>query len=204
MLSSLPALSPAASVLRSGLAVLSTPVLAEKIRISQEAVQSWNRRELDIGTEMAVAMENKADIDQDGRDRGTPLTPPPDFPARPVRPRLVEAREIQSPKQTAKSHGLTLAQVLLHNVAHIELTAVDMYWDTIVRFAPLDPALRGSAEIRREFCRDFIQVVGDEARHLDLTLRRMHDLGIEYGALDCHKSLWDVGIMTRFSSPRLL
>lgn len=185
--------------------MLSTPILADKIRLSQEAVTLWNSRKLDLGIPPTAAAAATTTTQQPAashlqtkaRDHGWQVPSLPDHPARPVKPRLVEPREIQSPKRTAKAHGLTLSQVLLHNVAHIELTAVDMYWDTLVRFAPSDPSLVGSPATQQEFCHDFLQVISDEARHLHGTLGRLHALGIDYGRLDCHKSLWDIGVATK-------
>jgi len=166
------------SVLAYGLSVLTTPVLADKISQSQTAVSLWLKGCLPIGT---LWPENTI----------------PDHPARPEKPSLVEAREIQNPKRTAKTFGLGLNTVLLHNVAHIELTAVDMYWDTLLRFLPSDPSLATSVELQREFCGDFLAVISDEARHLEGALKRLHALGAEYGMLPCHKSLWDIGFATR-------
>lgn len=46
---------------------------------------------------------------------------------------------------------------MLHNLAHIELNAVDLAWDTLVRFAPL--------ALHEAFYADFARVADDEARH---------------------------------------
>ncbi|GMP75710.1 hypothetical protein CsSME_00032699 [Camellia sinensis var. sinensis] len=41
-------------------------------------------------------------------------------------------KEIPAPK----SSGLPLNAYMLHNLAHVELNAIDLAWDTVVRFSP--------------------------------------------------------------------
>ena len=55
----------------------------------------------------------------------TPLS----FPGRPDKPRQVEPREMLNHKQL----GIPLNVYLVHALAHIELNAVDLYWDLILR-----------------------------------------------------------------------
>jgi uncharacterized ferritin-like protein (DUF455 family) len=52
----------------------------------------------------------------------------------------------------------SLAAHMLHNLAHIELNAIDLAWDTVARWAglPLPPL----------FYEDFARVADDEGRHL--------------------------------------
>lgn len=57
----------------------------------------------------------------------------PDAPARPDRPLLVPARAVPTLQQS----GLPMNVHTLHTLAHIELNAVDLAWDTVVRFSPL-------------------------------------------------------------------
>ena len=72
------------------------------------------------------------------RNAGQPLpigsATPPDFPARPDRPELLDPRDV--PRRRPGSPAGRLA--LLHAVAHIELNAIDLAWDIVARFAPLD------------------------------------------------------------------
>lgn len=71
------------------------------------------------------------------------------------------------PKQVPsyKDQPLPLSVFMLHNLAHIELNAIDLAWDTVVRFAPLrlDP----------RFYEDFARVADDESRHFGWCLQRM-------------------------------
>jgi hypothetical protein len=57
---------------------------------------------------------------------------PPDRPARPPQPRLVAPKQVPSFKASPLS---SLSAHLLHNLAHIELNAVDLAWDTVARFS---------------------------------------------------------------------
>jgi uncharacterized ferritin-like protein (DUF455 family) len=38
---------------------------------------------------------------------------------------------------THKVMGVPLNAYMLHNLAHVELNAIDLAWDTVVRFSPL-------------------------------------------------------------------
>jgi uncharacterized ferritin-like protein (DUF455 family) len=58
---------------------------------------------------------------------------PPDRPARPAKPQLVVPKQVPSPKDSQ----LPLSAHLLHNLAHIELNAVDLAMDTVARFSRL-------------------------------------------------------------------
>ena len=59
---------------------------------------------------------------------------PPLRPSRPERPELLDPREV--PKRKPGSPAGRIA--LLHAVAHIELNAVDLHWDIIIRLKCLD------------------------------------------------------------------
>ena len=61
----------------------------------------------------------------------------PPRPARPDKPRLVQVFEM--PK--FDSSPLPINAHMLHNLAHVELNAIDLAWDTVVRYSHLYPAL---------------------------------------------------------------
>jgi len=116
--------------------------------------------------------------------------------------------------------GMGAAGFCMHSLAHIELNAVDLAWDTAVRFgAHPDHILtssggRGGAgggvrmlevervleraavrvlsdeSARREFVEDFARTADDEARHLSMCMDRLEALGTPYGVLDSHDELW--------------
>lgn len=70
----------------------------------------------------------------------------------------------------------------LHNLAHIELNAIDLAWDTVVRFSPLN--------LDHQFYSDFAHVADDESRHLLWCLQRLEELGVSYGDIPAHDLLW--------------
>ncbi len=70
----------------------------------------------------------------------------------------------------------------LHNLAHIELNAIDLAWDTVVRFSVL--------ELDTQFYTDFAHVADDESRHLLWCVQRLEELGVRYGDMPAHDLLW--------------
>ncbi|GLT94021.1 hypothetical protein SLE2022_117840 [Rubroshorea leprosula] len=104
----------------------------------------------------------------------------PSRPARPPKPQLVTPKEIPAPKNS----GLPLNAYLLHNLAHVELNAIDLAWDTVVRFSPFCDILG------EDFFADFAQVADDESRHFGWCSQRLAELGFSYGDMLAHNLLW--------------
>jgi uncharacterized ferritin-like protein (DUF455 family) len=77
---------------------------------------------------------------------------------------------------------------LLHALAHIELNAIDLAWDLVVRF-------RGEP-LPHEFCDDWAAVAVEEARHFEWLTARLADFGARYGDLPAHDGLWDAAAAT--------
>ncbi|CAI5939853.1 unnamed protein product [Closterium sp. NIES-64] len=67
----------------------------------------------------------------------------PPKPARPARPELVHPRAIPKP---GPSSPLPWPAHMLHNLAHVELNAIDLAWDTVVRFSALGAEGEGGDE----------------------------------------------------------
>lgn len=103
---------------------------------------------------------------------------PPDRPARPERPELLDPRAMPR-----RGRGAAAGRVaLLHSVAHIELNAIDLHWDMAVRFAALPLPLG--------FFDDWAAAADDEAKHFCLVADRLEALGSAYGALPAHDGMW--------------
>ena len=68
-------------------------------------------------------------LSREGRIRELGEGMAPDRPARPSRPELVSPKCMPS----MESSRLPKAVFMLHNLAHIELNAVDLAWDTLVK-----------------------------------------------------------------------
>ena len=78
-------------------------------------------------------------------------------------------------------------------LAHVEITAVHMYWDTVLRFDSADPA----QALPFAFFDDFMSVIADEARHFKMVDGRLRALGHEYGAWPALDALWRLALSTR-------
>ncbi|MEO1328039.1 MAG: ferritin-like domain-containing protein [Pseudomonadota bacterium] len=103
---------------------------------------------------------------------------PPDRPARPDRPELLDPRAM--PKRGAGSVAGRIA--LIHAVAHIELNAIDLHWDIVARFA--------EARLPRGFFDDWALAADQESKHFQLLSARLEALGSSYGALPAHAGMW--------------
>lgn len=81
----------------------------------------------------------------------------------------VSPKEIPDPKNS----GLPLNAYLLHNLAHVELNAIDLAWDTVVRFSPFHHILGD------KFFADFAHVADDESRHFAWCSQRLAEIGFK-------------------------
>ncbi|XP_004303164.1 PREDICTED: uncharacterized protein LOC101302178 [Fragaria vesca subsp. vesca] len=149
--------SSASSLAELGALVLSTPDPLAKSHLSHLAFSTWRQRNLPLGS-----------------------CPPPPRPARPLKPQLVHPKEIPAPKNS----GLPLNAYMLHNLAHVELNAIDLAWDTVVRFSPFSDILGEG------FFADFAHVADDESRHFAWCSQRLAELGFKYGDMPAHNLLW--------------
>ncbi len=116
------------------------------------------------------------------RAGGTPIAigtfAPPDQPARPKAPALLDPRDV--PRRRPKSPTGRIA--LLHSLAHIELNAVDLHWDIIARFTH-HPMPIG-------FFDDWVQAADDESKHFNLVCDVLESKGSFYGAMPAHAGMW--------------
>ncbi|MES2434679.1 MAG: ferritin-like domain-containing protein [Pseudomonadota bacterium] len=116
------------------------------------------------------------------RAAGTPLAigqaAPPQRPARPEKPDLLDPREVPR-----RRPGSPLGRIaLLHAVAHIELNAVDLHWDIIARFTDTPMPLG--------FYDDWVQAADDESKHFNLLCDCLEAMGSFYGAMPAHAFMW--------------
>ncbi len=109
----------------------------------------------------------------------------PDRPARPERPELLRPRDMPRRGKGGSERGRI---ALLHALAHIEFTAIDLALDMAGRF--------GRNE-RPEFVSDWLSVAADEALHFALLERRLRAFGSYYGAMPAHDGLWESAHATR-------
>ena len=143
--------------------VLNTPAPPEKVALSHRFAAGWRNGGIGaIGT-----------------------AEPPERPARPEKPMLKDPRDM--PRRRGAG-SLANRVALLHAVAHIELNAIDLAWDLIVRFA--------SSDLPREFFDDWVAVAEQEAAHHALISARLEALGSAYGDLPAHDGLWQAAQAT--------
>ncbi len=108
----------------------------------------------------------------------------PDEPARPPRPELLPPNQMPKRGRGGSERGRL---ALLHALAHIEFSAIDLAFDAAGRFGDRFP---------RRFVDDWIGVGADEAMHFAVLDRRLRALGSHYGALPAHAGLWEAAAET--------
>lgn len=140
--------------------VLETSDPRDKVRKSREYAAWWHASAQDYDPSMI----------------GAAL--PPDMPARPDRPELLDPRDV--PRRRTGTQAGRIA--LLHAIAHIELNAVDLHWDIIARFAHV-PMPKG-------FYDDWVTAADEESKHFGLLADRLEAMGSHYGALAAHAGMW--------------
>lgn len=109
----------------------------------------------------------------------------PERPARPDQPQLLPPNKMP---RRGKGDSVKARVNLLHALAHIEFSAIDLAFDLIGRFG---------AEFPAEFVSDWMRVGADEAMHFAILDRRLKQLGSHYGDLPAHDGLWEAAYDTR-------
>ena len=101
------------------------------------------------------------------------------FPDKPpiVEVEKVKKRGFNSPQQIAS---------LLHSLAHIEITAVNLSWDAIIRFPHMP----------KDYYHDWVETAEDESRHFLALNNLMKEFGYEYGDFPVHNELWQMAVNT--------
>jgi len=149
------------------------------LSLAERAVQVLTTAD---GREKTALSRAHAAAWQAARAAGTPLpvgqAMPPDAPARPARPELLDPRDV--PRRRPGSPTGRIA--LLHAVAHIELNAVDLHWDIIARFSHLPMPLG--------FYDDWVKAADEESKHFNLMCDCLEALGSHYGAMPAHAGMW--------------
>ena len=150
------------SIARAARQVLLAAAPYDKVRTARTVARAWRRG----------ALAHAFDVEM------------PEAPARPAKPELLAPSHM--PKRgRAGSERSRLA--MLHALAHIEYSAIDLAFDLIGRFG---------AGFPRSFVDDWIGVGADEAMHFALLDRRLRSLGSCYGALPAHAGLWEAAAET--------
>ncbi|KAA8496474.1 Uncharacterized protein FVE85_0203 [Porphyridium purpureum] len=149
------------TLVHAALSVLNTPDPAAKAQLSQMHARQWLSGQI-----TAIRPD----------DSETKLQPP-DEPARGECPPIVSSGDMPRVKDLAKAQHMLF---YMHSIAHVELSAINLSWDTVARYACLAP------QLPREFFADFIRVADDESRHFLMLSSRLRELGSFYGAFPAH------------------
>lgn len=149
------------SVAQAVRAVLETPDPRSKVMMARAVARDWRLGRLAHSFDVTM----------------------PDRPVRPERPELLPPNRM--PKRGKGSEHGRIA--LIHALAHIEFSAIDLAFDMAARFGARHP---------RVFVDDWLGVGADEAMHFALLDRRLRQLGSHYGALPAHDGLWDAAAET--------
>ncbi len=103
---------------------------------------------------------------------------PPDMPARPAKPELLDPRDVPRRKPGTPEGRIAI----LHAVAHIELNAVDLHWDLIARFS--------DTPLPIGYYDDWVKAADEESKHFNLMCDCLEANGSYYGALAAHAGMW--------------
>ncbi len=91
---------------------------------------------------------------------------------------IVNPRELPARKDFDNTEGLA---TLVHAIAHIEYSAIDLALDAVYRFP----------EMPMEYKVDWLVVAEDEIRHFKMLKELLDDLGYKYGDFPVHCGLFD-------------
>jgi len=94
---------------------------------------------------------------------------------------VVPSYEIKNKKNLHEKSGIAF---LLHSIAHIEYSAIDLALDACYRFQDLP----------HEYYIDWMEVASDEVRHFELICKVMEQYNIKYGDLPVHSGLFDASM----------
>ncbi len=108
---------------------------------------------------------------------------PIDDPGRPLKPELVDPRQL--PRRSFASEEGRIH--LLHAFAHIEFNAINIALDAVYRFR----------QMPTRFISDWLLVATEEARHFQLLEAELQRRGSYYGDCQAHRGLWDMVCKTR-------
>lgn len=105
--------------------------------------------------------------------------PVPMRPGRPKQPELKPPKDMPRRRINSAPAGRI---ALIHAIAHIELNAIDLALDMIMRFC--------DHQLPLDYVKDWMRVADDEARHFLMLNDRLGELNSYYGALPAHDGLW--------------
>jgi len=103
---------------------------------------------------------------------------------------IVDSKKVPQRKNLATNEGKA---ILLHAVAHIEYSAIDLALDACYRFQNMP----------KEFYIDWMEVAEDEIRHFNMINQQLESYDMKYGDLAVHQGLFDASMKTLELIPRM-
>ena len=100
--------------------------------------------------------------------------------------------KIIEPQNVPKRKNLTMQEGqinLLHAIAHIEYSAIDLALDAAYRFQGMP----------KEYYTDWLEVADDEIRHFLSLEKLLNELGAKYGDVEVHNALFEASQKTQDS-----
>ncbi len=97
---------------------------------------------------------------------------------------IVSPRDLPRRKHFDTNEGLA---ILVHAIAHIEFSAIDLALDAVYRFS----------QMPREYDVDWLLVARDEIRHFKILNAILEELGYKYGDFPVHQGLFDASVHAR-------
>ena len=132
----------------------------------------------------ATELLNKHWLDGDlGSSSKIDVKPLP-VPGRPVKPELVDPKDVPRRNFTSQQGRLSL----VHAIAHIEFNAINLALDAVYRFQNMP----------EQFYTDWCRVAAEEALHFTMLSDYLESHGMAYGDLPAHNGLWEMAVKTDF------
>jgi len=103
---------------------------------------------------------------------------------------IVDQRAVPARKNLASKEGQV---ILLHAIAHIEYSAIDLALDACYRFQ----------DMPKKFYEDWMKVTDDEIRHFLMITELLDTFDIKYGDIDVHQVLFEASMRTQELIPRM-
>jgi uncharacterized ferritin-like protein (DUF455 family) len=105
-------------------------------------------------------------------------------PSYALRCEIVAQKDLPKRKDFDTPEGLA---VLVHAIAHIEYSAIDLALDAVYRYASMP----------QSYYIDWLEVASDEIRHFKMLEALLKELGFTYGDFPVYSGLFDAGNNTR-------
>jgi len=103
---------------------------------------------------------------------------------------VVDQRKVPQRKNLASIDGQIM---LLHAIAHIEYSAIDLALDACYRFQNMP----------KEFYEDWMKVADDEIRHFLMINKLLETYDVQYGDIAVHQVLFEASMRTQELIPRM-